>query len=468
LIYTGALSDIVGDKTANNRYTGGTWMNILYETESVCPSCYMSIGGIVFENDEQVFLQKKCRDHGEFTIRIDSHPEMYRKRMDLLFTDSFEYGIRENFHIYLTDKCNLNCPICFAGSKGENRESALADIERFLASNRPLKKITLIGGEPTVRDDIFTIIERIKRYGGEPVLCTNGLKLVNEGFVKGLKESGLLEVQLQFDGLDDDIYTSMRGRALYDEKMKALANLAKHNFKIVIISTIDAGLNDDNMNALLEFSVSNPSINGIVFRTAGASGIPGGKDSLEIFSSDLLQLLDEQTKGRINVSDVESFQEIIMKLVKMFRTTAPACFKDRFYILLRNGKRYTPLGEILPLDEIKELLGIGNPLRPKSVFSLIKRLDLGKMISSRTMVHMLKLFRFFLYQVGPWKKSGFSKDSEVFVIGIAGICDRYSYDKKVVDTCTSSLFKDDIVYDKLPEGFAVSGLLTSRNYHCIN
>ncbi len=428
-------------------------MNILYETESVCPLCFKSIGGIVFEKNNQVYLRKKCREHGEFTIRIESHCELYIRRMNLLFKERFDYGIHENFHIYLTDRCNLNCPICFTRSSKEYIEPTPADIERFLVANRPLKKITLIGGEPTVRDDIFAIIGLIKKYGGEPVLCTNGLKLINEEFVKRLKDSGLLEVQLQFDGLEDDIYTSLRGRALYDEKVKAIANLTKHNFKIIIISTIEAGLNDEKMNGLLEFSVNKPSINGIVFRAAGASGTPGGKDSLEIFSTDILFMLEEQTKRRITVSDVETFQEIILKLVKIFRTTAPACFKDRFYILIRDGKRNIPLGEILPLGEINALLGIGKPLRPKHAVDLIKRLDLRKLKGARTLFHILKLLRFFLYQVSSARKSGFSKDSRIFVIGIAGVCDRYSYDKRVVDTCTSSLFKDNVVYDKLPEGY---------------
>ena len=76
--------------------------------------------------------------------------------------------------------------------------------------------IQLSGGEPTVRDDLDAIISLGREKGFSFFqLNTNGLRLANEpGYAEHLAKAGLSTVFLQFDGLEDDIYITLRGAKL--------------------------------------------------------------------------------------------------------------------------------------------------------------------------------------------------------------------------------------------------------------
>lgn len=137
----------------------------------------------------------------------------------------------------VTHKCNMECANCYL----PNRD--VPDIEKEklydLVSKLPSKTfVRLIGAEPTMRDDIFEIISKIKSLGHKVSLTTNGLKLHREDYVMKLKEAGLRLVLLSMNGADDDdVYKTVDNGKYANLKVKALDNLVKNNF-IVNTGTI--------------------------------------------------------------------------------------------------------------------------------------------------------------------------------------------------------------------------------------
>lgn len=85
--------------------------------------------------------------------------------------------IKENLIIHLTNQCNLKCPHCYmkSGSKMVNELTTHEVIE--LSRNFKSiggKSITLTGGEPTLRKDLFEIVDFLNSLDIDVLLLSNG------------------------------------------------------------------------------------------------------------------------------------------------------------------------------------------------------------------------------------------------------------------------------------------------------
>ena len=107
--------------------------------------------------------------------------------------------------IYLSGRCNLACPYCYAAgvSKRTISKAALfAALDAFAAAGPAAPAFTILGGEPLLcRDLAYAALDRIKElFGpGAPVtLFTNGL-LLKKGEAQNLLERGV-KVAVSLDG----------------------------------------------------------------------------------------------------------------------------------------------------------------------------------------------------------------------------------------------------------------------------
>lgn len=137
----------------------------------------------------------------------------------------------------LTHQCNMECANCYL----PNRDIPDMDKGRLFDVISRLPKrtfIRLIGAEPTIREDIFEIIRKIKRLGHHVSLTTNGLKLHRMDYVQKLKSAGLRLVLISMNGGEDDEVYKRVDRGKYAKlKNRALDNCMKSNL-IVNTGTI--------------------------------------------------------------------------------------------------------------------------------------------------------------------------------------------------------------------------------------
>lgn len=95
--------------------------------------------------------------------------------------------------------CNVRCRFCYyrkALESGKVRDLTYPEIKKRLAQARRLWKtqVDLSGGEPTIRRDIFQIVEHARQIGFRTVcVITNGLRTFDANFCKSLKDSGVNE-----------------------------------------------------------------------------------------------------------------------------------------------------------------------------------------------------------------------------------------------------------------------------------
>ena len=73
-----------------------------------------------------------------------------------------------------------------------------------------IERATLVGGEPTIRKDFFTILEQVRDAGfRDVVLTTNGLMLSYPEFVDGLISRGVATIHLSLDDFDPGILAEL-------------------------------------------------------------------------------------------------------------------------------------------------------------------------------------------------------------------------------------------------------------------
>jgi uncharacterized radical SAM superfamily Fe-S cluster-containing enzyme len=321
------------------------------------------------ENDSEYFLE--CIELCKKTKYSSTECTLVPTKED------WEY-IRNNVTIIvlpITTKCNSGCNICFMKERDSTyEEMSIEDIKRVLSKIGKNKKVLLFGGEPTVRKDIFKIIRLIRKSGNIPSICTNGLKLADENFVKKLKKSGIERVLLSFDGFREEIYEKLRGnkKHLY-LKLKALKNLEKYNIKVYLSSTIAPGVNEDEVPKLLKFAAQN---NHFIIGMNLYAATPYGRFNItqkeQFTPSDIINILNTASKGTINKEYVIEFKKLRANLHNISKKVGiffPVCSYYHSHILLKVEN--SQVKHFIPIEHLKR---INEYMKNKKFIPLVKYL----------------------------------------------------------------------------------------------
>lgn len=283
---------------------------LFYDTAvSICTTCYRRIDAKIVFEDGKVFMLKRCPEHGFERVLIADDIDYYRRCREVFikppempnrYNTPVKYGCPYDCglcpdheqHSCLTlleicDACNLTCPICYADS-GPHRTSykPLSQIEAMLDAiigNEIEPDIVQIsGGEPTIHPDFFAILDAAKRRPIKHLMVnTNGIRLANEeGFAERL--AGYMpqfELYLQFDSLRRDPLMQLRGADLRGIRSRALEKLNALNISTTLVVTVERGVNDDEMGAIIDYALQQPCVRGVTFQPVQQAGRLQGYDS---------------------------------------------------------------------------------------------------------------------------------------------------------------------------------------------
>ncbi|MEI7836320.1 MAG: radical SAM protein [Planctomycetota bacterium] len=238
----------------------------------ICNSCTERVPAEFLKRDGEIWLVKSCPKCGETESLVSSDAAAWQQKRDMweyvpkdttactLKCDKCKIDHKPGMvFLDVTNRCNMNCPICTATIKGMGFEfnPPLEYFDKIFAeisSWNPMPMVELFGGEPTMRDDLIDIIKLGRKYGLRPRVVTNGLKLADEEYCKKLCESGI-RMRFGFDGRNADIYEKLRNyRGAYELKMKAIENLKKYSTRRhAIIACAAYGFNDQYIGDMLQF-----------------------------------------------------------------------------------------------------------------------------------------------------------------------------------------------------------------------
>lgn len=151
----------------------------------------------------------------------------------------------------------------------------MVELFRSVAARTPESILQLSGGEPAMRDDLPELVAEAATMNFAGIqLNTNGLRLASEpGFARTLKEHGLSWVYLQFDGTDDTVYETLRGKPLFDQKRRAVERCAEAQLGVVLVATVRRGTNDHMLGDIVRFGTAYaPTVRGVHFQPMGFFG----------------------------------------------------------------------------------------------------------------------------------------------------------------------------------------------------
>ncbi len=297
-------------------------------TRSLCPQCLREIPAFKVTDGKDVFIEKICPQHGYFkTVIWRGHPSYEEwgrgenapgPQHDLTRS---EHGCPHDCGLCtqhkartctvlmeVTNRCNLNCPVCFASAEKTgifepDLDGIRAMLEAVVTSGGPYP-LQISGGEPTVRDDLAAIISMAKKMGFPHVqVNTNALRLAREpDYLLELRDAGLDMVYMQFDGVSDDVYRRTRGADLVAVKEEALKNCTAAKIAVQLVPTLIPGVNTHQTGAIIQYAKKwIPVVKGVHFQPVSYFGryptAPG--DAQRVTLPEVLRDLEIQTAGEI-------------------------------------------------------------------------------------------------------------------------------------------------------------------------
>jgi uncharacterized radical SAM superfamily Fe-S cluster-containing enzyme len=303
------------------------------KTESLCPVCLKKIQAEKIIRDDRIYLRKTCLEHGYFEILLWRGVALYDawaegSKRALSGNPGWEgtvdcpnsCGLCSEHEggtctavFHLTNVCNMKCPVCFAdgGLFRNSSDVSLDDVRRMYEvylERGVAPSVQLSGGEVTTRDDLPDIIRMGKNLGVQHIqVNSNGLRLAKDpDYLLKLRDAGIDLIYLQFDGVTDDVYRSLRGCDLVKIKLDVLQHCRETGIGVLLVPTIFPGVNDHQLGDIVALAKEwMPVVKGIHFQPVSYFGrsprvTPCDEDRITL--PDILKRLEVQTAGEVSLN----------------------------------------------------------------------------------------------------------------------------------------------------------------------
>jgi uncharacterized radical SAM superfamily Fe-S cluster-containing enzyme len=376
----------------NNKCVASSQTAVDKIVSSLCPECLKVIQAHIFSDDDKVFIEKTCLEHGYFKDIYWSDASLYM-RFNSFWSNGqglenslpsglncpFDCGICKNHltgtllgNIDLTGDCNMACPICFADAGRGSFNPTLEQVESMMLKLRselpvPCPAVQFSGGEPTLRQDLPEIVAMARAMGFAQIqIATNGLRLASSlSLCQALRENGLNTVYLQFDGVTPEPYIALRGQDYLPLKLKALENLREASqTSVVLVPTLARGVNDSQVGDIIRFAARNLDVvRGINFQPVSFAGRIAYEERAKkrITIPDLLRSIEEQTGGEIAREDFYPVP-VVVPISRLLEATSsspqpifavhPCCGAATY--IYSHGGRMIPVTRFIDVEGLME------------------------------------------------------------------------------------------------------------------
>jgi len=379
-----------------------------------CNGCREIVQAEDIEREGRIYLRKQCEACGVTETLISNDAAAYRKKHEFVGEQAYEgcglncsscagHKVPNICFVEITNRCNMNCPICITNVPSMGFEFE-PDMEYFrlifshLALLDPKPSVQLFGGEPTVREDLFEIIDLARSYGLSVRVVTNGLRLADKEYCDRLVEQGA-SILISFDGFDRRMYEFFRAMpGALDLKLQALENLAERKKGKVILMTVASREQDPGELAkLFDYCLRNKKITrGIFLMPLAHMWSPERLDYSpeRTTPEDVEHMVDAALGGGVEFVplgslDTKAFNRVLKIKDMPFVGVHPNC--ESITILVSDGERFLPISRFLR----KGLFGLVGELRRVSAripvegrFGLGRRLRIWASLARIVLTHL--------------------------------------------------------------------------------
>ncbi len=189
--------------------------------------------------------------------------------------------------------CNQRCVHCYAAGQtlAEEKELSTEQWKRIIDILRAsgVTQITFTGGEPTLRSDIFELVEYGKWFITR--LNTNGV-LLTEEFCEKLKKASLDSLQITFYSADEAVHNALVGAEKYSNTVAGIKNALAAGLSLSVNTPL-CTLNRDyvkTLEMLHEMGVIYVTCSGLI--TTG-NAAKGESEGLQLTNEEIREVLEK-------------------------------------------------------------------------------------------------------------------------------------------------------------------------------
>ena len=189
--------------------------------------------------------------------------------------DRVKYTAPISCTINITQRCNLHCLHCSAsaGKAAQKEMSAeqVLQLARQLVEDVHVFSISISGGEPLLRDDLFRVLAYLSEKEVGSGLFSNST-LVTDDIAKRLAEESCLRGQFHtsLDGPCASVHDALRGTNAFRRTVRGIERLVASGMKVSAVCIVSK-LNLDTLGDIAELA-GNLGLSGLSFMTAGLMG----------------------------------------------------------------------------------------------------------------------------------------------------------------------------------------------------
>ncbi len=359
---------------------------VLAWSRAICPGCKELVDAARVAREGKVYLRKACPTCGGSEALICDDVAWYAAALrynaegqrPLRFATDQRDGCPQDCGlcpdheqhtclpiIEITDRCDLDCPICLVRDAGRGHMSIdefAVVIEGLIAAEGRLDIINLSGGEPTLHPELERLLELADRPEiGRISISTNGRRLATDGALRRELARRGVYVNLQLDGLDAPAVQTLR--AVDDDpvgKLTTLDALEADGVPTTITCTVARGVNEHVLGDCLSLLLERDHVLSLMVQPAAYTGDGGGSfaphDPLDVITiPEVARRLAEASDGLLRADDLLPMP-----------CSHPACFALTY--LLRTGDGFVPLPRFVEPERYLRLVQNRGTLRTDADF----------------------------------------------------------------------------------------------------
>lgn len=167
--------------------------------------------------------------------------------------------------IELTSRCNQRCSYCYNAWREDNGrgvgvlagDELVALVERALAEVE-FDQVTLTGGEPLLRPDLFRLLDVCRRHGVVIQMISNG-GLVDDDLARRLAEYPISFVQVTLNGSNAALHDEHAGGSHHTDTIAGIQTLIRHDVRVagcVVVTRKNARLVGEILDQFLNLGVT--------------------------------------------------------------------------------------------------------------------------------------------------------------------------------------------------------------------
>lgn len=175
--------------------------------------------------------------------------------------DKFDRRI-DYIRLSVTDRCDFRCVYCMTEDMTFLPRTQILSLEELYRTAKAftelgVRKIRLTGGEPMVRTDVMSLIEKLGKLPGleELLLTTNGAQL--DKYAEPLRKAGVNRINISIDSLDAERFKRISRVGKLEKVLAGIDAAVEQKFdRIRLNSVIMNGYNEDEVLGLTDYALS--------------------------------------------------------------------------------------------------------------------------------------------------------------------------------------------------------------------